>query len=174
MVSPGGDVLSGVLNPESVHILLGKRSGASEWGSNEWAVPMGKIEKSDFHGQTTMGSSIIFAGNREFSEEIRMVPTRGYDVIAGSFTDKKTGTLVHVVIKQMTEADIESAVKPELPDLREHTEIGFEDIKKIGGLENTNEGVFAVLRMGFEFIIENNRRMMNSGRYRDYLEEKSV
>jgi 8-oxo-dGTP pyrophosphatase MutT (NUDIX family) len=169
LISRGGDLILGVLNPQKTFTLLAKRSSNRVWGQDSWSFPMGKIEQKDIsRDDESIGSVISSAAQREFREEIETHKSFGdYQIIAGSFLDLDTQNLIHVVLRQIATDEIKPDFQPQLPDLREHSRLGFVKLEKLPEVEPILPGtIFATLE-GLQFLLSQNKSLKASKRFQD-------
>lgn len=164
-------VLNGILSEDTEVVVTHISEG--RFGSGTWGLPMGKAEsqKDMCFGDQSLGSVLINTARREFGEEVeltsdknRQVESRG--IIVGSFIDKNTSFLMHVILDEIYGQGHEK-LSLTLPDLRENDEASFRKINEAIELSPMTPGVKLSYLMGLNFIKEQNFLLGKSGRYVD-------
>ncbi|RJP44369.1 NUDIX domain-containing protein [Candidatus Parcubacteria bacterium] len=167
---------NGMLSPGS-HILLAKQQ-EGRWREGTWAVPMGKIEpekdgvytpygvplkNAKFPMAADIGTAVRKAAIREEAEEIDITPSVDAVMpIAGSFRDKATGMIVHVVIDDIfsvPDEKLNSPISAELPNFREHSEARWFPVEKTPELEGLSDETKFVLLTALNHIKTKNAEL---------------
>ena len=169
--SPGSNIGQGLLNPEKTHLVVGRRSPERAWGGGTWALPMGKIELKDVaESKQSLGEVIAKAAFREFDEEVKADKAAGQQIVAGSFQDTKTETIIHVVLRTIGENRTgNDNLEVKLPDAREHEALGWISLEGTGKLQPMMPGTAYALKVGLTYLDQRNREVKASGRYQDQI-----
>ena len=158
--------VNGMLHPDT-RVLVCKRSAKSSWGLGTWSVPMGKIEPSDYQKGISWRRAIFNAAERETAEEVVIDPTHGYKWIAGSFTDSKTDTQIHVAVKDVKQnLTGNDRLVVELPDDLEHTKVGWVRLSNIPKLEPMEPGTKVLFKQVLKGIyIKGRENLLNAATF---------
>lgn len=164
-----GHIGMGIIDPKSKLVVV-RRHPDSTWAPNTWSFPMGHLEDEDTKNnpQIVLSDVIHNGASRERDEEILIRQTGGFSLITGSFVDKKTGYLVHVVAQQLGGDNWEYPVNTMtigIGDPLEHTDIGWADLDQIHKLSQMEGGSKFVLHTALTFMQNELRRNLQTGRY---------
>jgi hypothetical protein len=92
----------------------------------------------------------------------------GQSIVAGSFQDKDTGMIIHVVLRHLGEnrqGGNSLEVKPK--NEREHKAFGWTALRDLPSLKPVMPGTAFALKVGLSFLDQRNREVKASGRYQD-------
>lgn len=161
----GGPAMLGKLERES-YVIMGKR-GQDRWGAGSWAMPMGKIEPADFADTScTVGDAIRRAALREMGEEVVRGRAEGFFVVANSYLDRGTNTVIHVVIEEVGRShEGKEGIAVALPDAREHRKLGWVRMADVPRLTPMAKGAKFSLLAALAFLKDRNADSIRSKRF---------
>lgn len=169
-------IKNGELIPGSQVLFATQQEG--RWAQGSEALPMGKIDiqrdlsNFDYNNlieqlpeeskeifakeyQSAAQMAIIGGGMREFHEEIMSTPTISEHMLCGSFRDKTTENVVHVIAQNIQSVPENESFMAGLNDLREHKKIELVEAEKMLDL-NLDNGTKMALLVAIKAILNKN------------------